>query len=195
MWEYELLNWVNDHLHGSPFINKFMTWFTLLGEMGVFWFICGIVFLFFKKYRVLGIQVIVAMIFIAGFNNYIFKPLIARQRPYLAAGEISLYNFVVNTLEPFHIFGIEIGEPPTSYSFMSGHSLSGTLAGTIIFLENKRKFWPFLLIGILLGLSRIFLLVHFPTDVIVGFAFGALMAVLVKYISKLIVRKYQKQPA
>jgi hypothetical protein len=73
MWEFDLLNWINEFLHGSDFVNRVVHIFTLFGEGGVVWFGAAIVFLFIKKYRRLGITVILAMILIAGFNNYIFN--------------------------------------------------------------------------------------------------------------------------
>jgi len=191
-WEFDVLYWIAEHLHGSGFVNWLVHFFTIFGEGGIVWFTAAIVFLFFKHYRRLGITVILAMILIAGFNNYIFKPLVARDRPFLEAEGAGLLPFVETMFEPvFVIGGKEIWGVPDSYSFMSGHSVSGLLAGTIIFLYNKKKFWPFLILGFLMGLSRLFLLVHYPTDILAGFAFGAIMGVGCHFLSQWIGKVWQ----
>ncbi len=189
-WEFDILNWIGANLHGSDFINKVVHFFTIFGEGGIVWFGAAIVFLFIKKYRRLGITVILAMILIAGFNNYLFKPWVARPRPFLEPEGAGLLAFVEEIFPPlFVINGNEILGVPDSYSFMSGHSVSGMLAGIIIFLYEKKRFWPFLVVGILMGLSRLFLLVHYPTDIIAGFAFGGAMGVGVHFLSQYIGRK------
>ena len=183
-WEFDVLYWVHEHLHGSDLINRIVHFFTIFGEGGIVWFTAAIVFLFIKKYRRLGITVILAMILIAGFNNYLFKPFIARPRPFLETEGAGLATFVNQIFLPvFTINGKEIWGVPDSYSFMSGHSVSGMLAGVIIFMANPKKFWPFFIVGVLMGLSRLFLLVHYPTDILAGFAFGGAWAVGIHYIS------------
>jgi undecaprenyl-diphosphatase len=189
-WEFEILNWINDFLHGSDFVNRLVHFFTIFGEGGIVWFGSAIVFLFIKKYRRLGITVILAMILIAGFNNYIFKPLVARDRPFLEAEGAGLLTFVNDIFKPVFVIGSkEIWGVPDSYSFMSGHSVSGLLAGTIIFMADRRRFWPFLVLGFLMGLSRLFLVVHYPTDILAGFAFGGLMGVGVHFLSEWLGKK------
>jgi undecaprenyl-diphosphatase len=189
-WEFDILNWINDFLHGSDFINRVVHFFTLFGEGGVVWFGAAIVFLFIKKYRRLGLTVILAMIVIAGFNNYIFKPLVARPRPFLEAEGAGLAAFVNEIFKPVFVIGDkEMLGVPDSWSFMSGHSVSGLLAGTIIFMADRRRFWPFLVLGFLMGLSRLFLLVHYPTDILAGFAFGGAAGVGVHFLSEWIGKK------
>lgn len=193
-WEFDILYWIHQNLHGSDFINRLVHFFTIFGEGGIVWFASAIVFLFIKKYRRLGITVILAMILIAGFNNYIFKPLIARPRPFYETPGAGLALFVTNIFRPvFVIGGKEIWGVPESWSFMSGHSVSGVLAGTIIFLFDKKRFWPFLVLGFLMGLSRLFLLVHYPTDILAGFAFGALWGVGIHYLSIWIAKKFSQR--
>jgi len=193
-WEFDILYWIHQNLHGSDFINRLVHFFTIFGEGGIVWFAAAIVFLFIKKYRRLGIGVILAMILIAGFNNYIFKPLIARPRPFYEVEGAGLAAFVTTIFQPvFVIGGKEIWGIPESWSFMSGHSVSGVLAGTIIFMYEKKRFWPFLVLGILMGLSRLFLLVHYPTDILAGFAFGALWGIGVHYLSQWIANKFKQR--
>ncbi len=193
-WEFDVLYWIHQHLHGSDFINRLVHFFTIFGEGGIVWFASAIVFLFIKKYRRLGITVILAMILIAGFNNYIFKPLIARPRPFYEAQGVGLAAFVTEIFQPvFVIGGKEIWGVPDSWSFMSGHSVSGVLAGTIIYMYDRKRFWPFLMLGFLMGLSRLFLLVHYPTDILAGFVFGALWGLCVHYLSKLIANKINER--
>ncbi len=183
-WEFDILYWISNNLHGVDFINRVVHFFTIFGESSIVWFASAIVLLFIKKYRRLGITIILAMILIAGFNNYIFKPLVARPRPFLENEGAGLVSFVETIFQPvFVVGGKEVWGVPDSYSFMSGHSVSGLLAGTIFFLYDKKKFWPFLVLGILMGLSRLFLLVHYPTDILAGFAFGAIMGTGVHFLS------------
>ena len=48
--EFSVLNWIQETLK-SPFMDKFMTYVTMLGDAGIFWIICAVICLCFKKTR------------------------------------------------------------------------------------------------------------------------------------------------
>ena len=71
---------------------------------------------------------------------------------------------------------------PTAYSFPSGHTGSSFAAAMGLFLCHKKLGIPALVLAFVIGLSRLYLFVHFPTDVLVGAVLGILCAVAVWFI-------------
>lgn len=80
---------------------------------------------------------------------------------------------------------------PGEFSFPSGHSMNGMTAAVTIFLNNKKIGIPAILLAVIIGFSRLYHFVHFPTDVLAGFAIGMLAALIVDYIFKQIQKKKQ----
>lgn len=88
--------------------------------------------------------------------NGILKNLVARTRPYDV-------NTVVNLLI----------EKPVDYSFPSGHTAASFAAVTALYLAGEKKLWkPALVLSILIAFTRMYLYVHYPTDILGGIAVG-----------------------
>lgn len=151
---------------------------TLLGEHGLAMIILGVVLLIFKKTRKLGLCVLLAVGIGALFVNLTVKPLVMRLRPYQQS-------------DVFRAWWEAAGAVSVSeYSFPSGHSNVVACAMTAIALcRGKRWILPCAVVTLLVGASRLYLAVHYPTDVLMGFAFGILSGVIAWLIVKLLEKK------
>ena len=164
--ELLILDFIRDHL-SCKFLDFIVPKFTSLGNAGLCWIVLAVVFMFFKRYRRCGILMITGLLLGVILGNGILKNVIARERPCWINSNVQL--LISN---------------PTDYSFPSGHTLSSFVSATVI-LINHRKFGIFAMIfATLMGLSRIYLYVHFISDVIFGAALGMLLAYLVCKFSK-----------
>jgi len=171
-WEFSILYAIQE-IH-IPWLDAVMTFITKLGDAGILWIACGVLFLFFKNYRKVGWQVLLSMLCTFIVGNLILKNLFARTRPCDIDTAIAL-------LIPH----------PSEFSFPSGHSMNGMTAAFSMFLYNKKIGIPALILAILIGFSRLYHFVHFPTDVLAGFAIGICMALFVKFILNKIYAKKQ----
>ena len=135
------------------------------------WIVIGIVMLFFNRYRKAGVSVLVSLLFSLLICNMVIKPLVARIRP-----------FDINTAVT------RIITKPTDYSFPSGHT-SAAFAATVAVLlgRHKRVGTVMLVLALVLAFSRLYLYVHYLTDVLCGMIIGTVCGVLgysaVKFIS------------
>ena len=167
----------------------FFDWFfpaaTLLGEAGIFFIVCGLVALAFRRSRKMGFTILLALLLGLLFTNLVLKNTIARPRPY--ADELSV----------FYSWWKEIGSGAEReiYSFPSGHATASFAAATAVFwCCDKRYSWTAYLLAVLIGFSRIYLVVHYASDIIggalVGFVAGSLAYILVTYgYRRLLARK------
>lgn len=173
--ELSFLQWINSTLHESAFINYFFKLITYLCEAGWACILLGVVLLFFKKTRRSGVLVLVSLAIGIVVTNLILKPIVARPRPF--AEDDSIIDFL-NSINY---------KLPGEHSFPSGHTQVAINTATVLTIIYKRKgAWSFLPAS-LIAISRIFLCVHYPTDVLAGAVVGAVSAVITCYfINKLI---------
>ena len=113
---------------------------------------------------VLGL-VLGALIFSALFGNIILKPLVARQRP----------CWINETVEL-------LVQVPKDYSFPSGHTQASFAAATALFTGNKKAGICAFVLAALIAFSRLYLYVHFPTDVLAGIVFGICCGLLSAFV-------------
>lgn len=140
----------------TDFLDTAFSLITLLGDGGVFWIVFTLVLLAVKKTRRMGIVLCMALIIDALLCNLFLKPVIARTRPY----DI---NTAVNL----------IVKKPNDYSFPSGHTAASFTCTTGLFFFRIKKFWiPALVLSVLIAFSRLYLYVHYPTDVLGGIMLG-----------------------
>ncbi|MDD3745864.1 MAG: phosphatase PAP2 family protein [Anaerostipes sp.] len=152
--ELQLLNLI--HKLSCPFLNHFFVAVTSLGNAGKVWIILGIVLLLQKKYRTIGIGMLLSLLLTSFFGEQIIKPLIARNRPFTYNPEISI-----------------LIHKPSSFSFPSGHTGSSFACGVFLFLCNKKLGIPALILASFIAFSRMYLYVHFPTDILGGILLGS----------------------
>lgn len=170
-----VMEFVQDHLH-NPFTDTVFPVITYLGEGGIIWILLALILLCFKKTRTTGILVLITMLLTFLTGELILKNLICRPRPCHTFPEVPLLIL-----------------RPDSYSFPSGHSASGFAAATMLFLWHKKQAWIAFIPAAVIAFSRIFLFVHYPTDVLAGSLLGILFALAVNTVFlRLIQPKLQK---
>lgn len=143
----------------TPLVDGLMVFITSLGDHGWFWLLMGVLLFSFPRTRLLGGCMLVSIA--AGFllGNVLLKNMIARQRPCWLEPAVELLVRV-----------------PGDYSFPSGHSLVSFEGAVCIFLFNRKWGIPALMLAVLTAFSRLYLFVHFPTDVLAGIVMGTVIA-------------------
>ena len=169
-FDFQILFFIKDHIR-NDFLNVIVPFYTTLGDDGIIWIVVGLVMLIPKKTRKCGIMVLVALLVMLVTNNIILKNLIARTRPYATYPEL-----VADLADLIHI--------PKSYSFPSGHTVSAMAVAFTILTQHKKLGIVAFVMAFLMGLSRLYVGVHFPTDVYGGIIVGALIALSVWYMDK-----------
>lgn len=160
-FELQLMNWIQNYLT-NQLLDKIMQFFTYIGDFGVVWIILTIILLSLKKTRTIGISLLIAMLLMLVVNNGILKNLIARSRP-------CQINQTVQLL--IHC--------PDSFSFPSGHTSSSFAAMGVIWLSKGVKpslKWSVSFVALMISISRVYLYVHFPSDIMVGAIVGWLIS-------------------
>ena len=154
--EIEILNMIQKIR--TPLLDTFMSNITKLGNAGVIWILLTIVLLLVPKTRKSGLILAVALIVDLILCNGILKSLVARIRP-----------FDVNTAIQL------IVARPHGYSFPSGHTAASFTAVMALYLAGEKKLWKVsLVLACLIAFSRLYLYVHYPTDVLGGIVIGAI---------------------
>lgn len=170
-FELKVLDFIQEHLRCS-FLDKVLPIITKLGDAGIFWIIVAIVLLLFKKTRKMGIMTGLALLLGLIIGNLTLKPLVARTRPYDMPG-VDI-NLLIERL--------------SDKSFPSGHTLASFEAATVLLIKDKRFGIPAIVLASVIAFSRLYLYVHYPTDVLGGIVLGILIA----FASCFIVNKVQK---
>ena len=157
----------------------FLKFISLLGEDGLFLIILSLIFMLFKKTRKVGICMYGAIGLGAIITSFVLKDIIARPRPFLEPNK------------PFEMWWKFVGaEPKDSFSFPSGHVTATMAAMASIFLVcNKKYSWLSFIFVALMGISRNYLMVHYPSDVLAGILVGA-FAGGVAYIITIFIYKF-----
>lgn len=147
---------------GGVFFSPFFEFISVLGDGGIFLMVMSAIFMLFKPTRRYGLAILLSIGIGALITNLWLKPWISRPRPYTAEGSI------------FHQLWITMGQHSESdKSFPSGHTTAAFSAMTAVFLAgNKRISWTAFIFGILMGVSRIYLAVHYASDVLGGIFVG-----------------------
>ena len=159
----KILYFIEGNLHGG-FLDYFFSAINFLMIGGGIWIALGIAMLFSKKWRLTGALLIFTLAVSALVGNVVLKNLLfERTRPFNADPSIKL------------LIPIPTGE----YSFPSCHALTCAASGTALFIRNKAAGVAGLIFAVLVSLSRIFFAVHYFSDIIAGFAFGIIFALII----------------
>ena len=168
------------------FFTPFFKFVSFFGEGGIFFIILSLVLMLFQKTRKHGFTMLVAIGVGALFTNVIIKNAVARPRPFNASEEYRAFWEFVSAKEQ------------SEYSFPSGHTTATMACMTALFwCANKKFSWLGMLFALVMAISRVYLIVHYATDVIAGLVIGAIAGTVAYFIFRCIykkLRQYSSKP-
>ena len=170
-FDLPILDWIQAHLQ-SGFLDTVMPIITVFGDAGIFWMICATLLLFTRKHRRTGLGVWFALAIGLVVCNLILKPAVGRIRPYDFQEEH--FKIVIDLLI----------DKQHDFSFPSGHTIASFEAATVLLLNSPALGIPAMILAVLIAFSRLYLYVHYPTDVIFSIFAGILIAIIGNLIAK-----------
>lgn len=153
-FDVAILNYIQSAVK-CDFLDVIMPAITSLGNGGIFWILLALVLLLFPKTRKAGTAVLLGLLLETICCNVVLKPLVARPRP-------CDVNTAIQLLIP----------RPADFSFPSGHTGASFAAAAALCFSKNRFRIPALVLAALIGFSRLYLYVHYPTDVLAGIFIG-----------------------
>lgn len=159
--DWSILHWIRDAMT-CPFLDALMPELTALGAGGAIWLLAAGGLLCTKKYRRQGVLLLAGLAAGVLVGNVLLKNIIARPRPCWLEQNAQL---LIAT--------------PKDYSFPSGHTLSSVIGATVLTKTDRRFGYGAIPLAALIAFSRLYLYVHFPSDVLAGAALGAAIGTLV----------------
>ena len=157
----------------NPYLDKIMVSITRLGDMGAVWIILIIAMMLYKKTRRVGMIAAIALGMDLIICNVIMKNLFARIRPYDINQAIIL-----------------LVKRPTDFSFPSGHTAASfSVTFAVWFAGKKNMAVAMFVLAALIAFSRMYLYVHYPTDILGGFTVGLFTGIMANQIAKKHVRR------
>ena len=156
--------WINTHLH-TALLDAVLPFVTTLGDNGFIWILFTVCLLLFNRTRRWGMVCGIALL-----TGYL-------------TGEVFLKNLVARARPFTHLEGFQLLIPePAGFSFPSGHSASSFAGATSLFFMNHRNgWWAYPLAG-LIAFSRVYLSVHFVTDITAGILLGVASAFFARWL-------------
>ena len=164
-FEFTILDWIQANLR-NPILDLLMPALTTLGNSGLVWIILAGVLMFMPKYRKAGAAVMAGLVLEVICCNLVLKPLVARVRP-----------CDVNTAVQLLI------ARPGDFSFPSGHTGASFAATAALYCSRSWIWIPSLMLAVLIAFSRLYLYVHYPTDVLAGMLLGVMAGWLGNFVS------------
>lgn len=163
----------------NRFLTPVLVGITTLGNAGMIWILISVALLFYKKTRKVGFTALVALLFSLCVNNLLLKNLVARTRPYDAIEAL-----------------IPLVKKPTDFSFPSGHA-AAAFSAACVFVRNlpKRFGIPLLVLAIVIALSRLYVGVHYPSDVLIGTLSGIVLSYAAEFCVKKCGERWEQKSA
>ena len=175
------LDWIILHglrvLTTCPLLDFWMPRITALGNSGIVWVVPPRVLLCTKKYRRYGVMLLVGLAAALLLGNLALKNLFARPRPCWLDESVPL-----------------LIARPRDYSFPSGHTMAGAIGATILTAADRRFGWAAIPLAVLIAFSRLYLYVHFPSDVLGGAVLGVGIGLLMLYGERQIAGRCKHRP-
>lgn len=181
LWlDENILLWIQEHMR-NDFLTPVFQKITSLGDGGLIWIGITILLLCIPKMRKVGIMSAEALLLSLLINNLWLKNWIDRIRPYEVIDGLELITR--RAMDP---------------SFPSGHTAASFSAGFLMWIcsreyqkTGRQEFyfpqvagWLVLLLAVLIGFSRLYVGVHYPTDVLAGTVSGILISLAVFWCNK-----------
>ena len=174
-FDLPVLDWIQANLKSSV-MDTVMPIITVFGDAGIFWMIVSALLFIFPKTRRTGLGMAIAMMIGLIVCNVTLKPLVARIRPYDLQAELGV------TIQL-------LGERMHDFSFPSGHTIASFEAAVVMLKNSKKMGIPAMILAVLISFSRLYLYVHYPTDVIASVILGTLFALIGNALAGLIAPK------
>lgn len=196
----------------SPILTSIMVVITTLGDEGIIFIAAGLVLFATKKYRKIGLAMLISLVVMLILNNLVLKEMLERVRPFyifdlegiladkqafIDAGRLGKFDVMVEKIsaltEKYPEMAAEwlakyqypdFVDKLTSFSFPSGHTSSAFAACAAILFLNRKIGVPAIIFAALMGFSRIYVEVHYCTDVLGGALVGIIYAVIGVLIAK-----------
>ena len=153
-FEFAVLDWIQANLR-SPIMDLLMTAITTLGNHGLVWFILAGILLLTPKHRKAGVAVLAGLALEVACCNLVLKPLVGRICPCDVNPAVQL-----------------LVARPDDFSFPSGHTGASFAAVSALYFSRSRLWMPSLILAVLIAFSRLYLYVHYPTDILAGALLG-----------------------
>ncbi|MBE6934794.1 MAG: phosphatase PAP2 family protein [Ruminococcaceae bacterium] len=170
-FELPILDWIADNLR-HPVLDGVFPLLTRLGDKGIFWILLAVCLLFFKKTRKAALSMGLALLIGLVVCNLTMKPLLARMRPY--DYQLTHFGRTVSLLIA----------APSDFSFPSGHTLASFEAAIALTLFHRKWGIPALVLAGVIAWSRLYLYVHYPSDVLFSLLLSVGIAFLAVYLVK-----------
>ena len=161
--EFAFLQWMQEHIR-CGLLDSIMPAVSTLGNYGMIWIILAVIMICTKKYRHYGIMLGISLLAGLIIGNLGLKNLVARPRPCWIDTDTEMIIRV-----------------PTDYSFPSGHTMAAAEAATVSLYADKRMGICVIVFAVLIAISRLYLYVHFPSDVIGGAILGTGISLMTVY--------------
>lgn len=196
----------------SPILTSIMVVITTLGDEGIIFIAAGLVLFATKKYRKIGLAMLLSLVVMLVLNNLVLKELLSRVRPFylfdleglladkqafIDKGRLDKFEMMVESIKAATAQYPEMAaewlakyqypdfvEKLTSFSFPSGHTSSAFAACAAILFLNRKIGIPAMVFAALMGFSRIYVEVHYCTDVIGGAVVGIIYAAIGVLLAK-----------
>jgi len=175
--DFQILYWIQEHLRNGVF-DAVMPYITHLGSAGIIWIVTAFIMITSRKYRNTGIMILIGMFLGLIVTNFLLKNVVARERPCWIDTEISMLIAI-----------------PKDFSFPSGHTTSSVIASMMIFHGDKKSGVIAWIVAVLIIFSRMYLFVHFPTDILCGAVIGVVIGMITPGLTEKIMQRIQKSPA
>lgn len=159
-----ILTFIDSNMHNAA-LDKLLVFLTSIGNQGLVWIFFSLGLIITKKYRKIGLITLVALLFTTICGDLILKNIFQRIRP---SADIAQIDMLV--------------EKPTSYSFPSGHSGAAFAAAGVLAYYFKRYAAGIYIFAALIAFSRLYVNVHYPTDVLVGTLLGFMWSRVAIYL-------------
>lgn len=158
----------------GPVMTPFMKLISLLGKEGIFLILLSLALMVFRPTRRFGTAMLLGASIGAIFTNLFIKVIIARPRPYA-----DVNGFF------YPIWDMMGRATESDKSFPSGHTTAAFATMVPVFLLGRKRIsWTALIFAFLMGLSRIYLVVHYPSDVLGGLIVGTIAGILATLIAQ-----------